>query len=373
MTPPRFPSEEADLDAWAVYSDELQMQGDPRGALIAADLALTGDEAQLREFRRLSGQLCRLPGQRFSWLGPLAVEWNLAHARTLVHTQVQRPHPSPVDGLLRAERFLRSEWGRTVKALRVEWLELAQLHSTQWRALVGSLPPGCRRLELAVRDLTPGAFSPSMLTQLGPVRELSLLFLGMHPELFVSDALDELDLRFLRLNEAALDRVFKALAQTTRVVVRLGNLEVPRTSLPTERVLFGHPDDAVLHGLNHPGCLLLQRTPVQELQRRRGYLGARAQLNRWPRERWGLLAGRNSVTATAYRGSHFSRHGGARWTLRAEEARNAGASVVALALNGRPLAAGEPVPLQMGDVVSMLSEGVERSWRFDAPASDRHH
>ena len=76
--PARLPATAEDLDAWAVYADHLMTIADPRGELIALELALPAEctRAQVADLHALAAPRCRLGGKT-------PIGWCLGHARTL--------------------------------------------------------------------------------------------------------------------------------------------------------------------------------------------------------------------------------------------------------------------------------------------------
>jgi uncharacterized protein (TIGR02996 family) len=227
---PPFPRTEADLAAWHVYADWLLEQRDPRGPLIALDLSLPSviDDATLSRYRREARAVTR----RYAALRKRAttLEWRLGHVRAIaVH------YNAAADELLSA--LARPELA-LLEAASIA-IDDAALSSPRWLALLGALPPSCRRVDLFGSVADVGRLIDSL-----PPSIDTLGVWSRRPERFVTDRLRELvvfEALFVNEDPGAL---LSALARTRTVRLRASN--VPAWAANHDRIVAGRPGDAAI-------------------------------------------------------------------------------------------------------------------------------
>ncbi len=312
MDVPALPRNEADLDEWSVYADELQSRGDPRGELIARDLALPASPGarQLAAFHELARRLCTQ--QKRTWIG-----WCLGHARTmrLVPGAAgrERHHPTPDAVLANAAAQLRQPVMSRLEALAISFAPSSRMQL--WQQLFEALPASCTRLDVQLANRWDGDNPDELLALVPPtVREL-----GLHIDTefvlaagaFVSDRFAVVDLTSTGLDRAMGEVFAYALAGTHEVELRVGTLG-EALALGT-RARVGTPDDAGV--IYDDGCERLPRWSLERLQDRYGVIGVRAQLARVVPEGYAFTVMPNVLwTDLASAGAHLVRRG-ARWTL----------------------------------------------------------
>ncbi len=314
MEPPAFPTSEADLAEWSVYADYLQTRGDPRGELIAHDLALdaTPDPDALHAFHTLAEPLC---AQR----GTTKIGWCLGHARTLAMRL--SPHRASTDTM---HDLLREPALACLESIAIIY-EPGTSHA--WRRALAVLPPTCKRLD--VRFLADWSFlaaeevlaiapptvdtlglstrrEPPAVITLDPAPKTSFA-LNVHVTRLISDRFAVLDLIDAPLTREVSEAVVAALRATRVTEVRTAE----RLSAPRCRV--GAPDDAGVIGER-----TFARVPpwsLELLQERHGLVGARAQLARSMPEHYLLRATQAAIRVAPFLGAGHLAHQRGRWTL----------------------------------------------------------
>jgi len=168
---PAFPASEADLDEWVVYADWLQIKGDPRGELIARELALPPivPRDQLAEFQRLATRFCRQ--QRAARFGHC-----LGHIRTVALPAVMQwtTWSMADDGTLANVRdLLVSRRGARVEQLTLAWRPAG--HDST-RKVLAAVPASCRRVVVnPLEEITPADIARVNADVPPHVRELAFI------------------------------------------------------------------------------------------------------------------------------------------------------------------------------------------------------
>jgi uncharacterized protein (TIGR02996 family) len=304
VEPPPFPRSEADLEAWAVYADWLQLRGDPRdqrrGELIVRELALPVAPSleEVTAFQRASRRVC---GDRRA--SPIA--WCLGHARALrIRTrQVKMGRATGADhGTLASVRdLLASPVGRSLETLELPITPREPM--AIWRRLMAVLPPSCVRVGLELHGPPSAEWNDAIPTT---VRELRLLA-GQSQWLlpFVGDRFDVVE-----IHDPPRHLVPDLLDHTTTM-----RLRVRRAIGLSPRVELGAPDDAVLAAPMLREAVSLARWNPFDLQWRYGRIPARAQLAAQLPEGHGISVHRSRLVSGA--GSTLVRRGES-WTFRFE-------------------------------------------------------
>jgi uncharacterized protein (TIGR02996 family) len=140
-----------DVDAYLVYGDWLEAQGDARGELIAVQAARhkTPGDATLRE---REAALMKQPGR--AWLGDLGqhkalqLAWRYGFVDELIMSQGRRSRDDKSDGGELLERLLAAPVGRLLRKLHVK-LWLSSDYAGIIAALAQARPPALRDLFIA--------------------------------------------------------------------------------------------------------------------------------------------------------------------------------------------------------------------------------
>jgi hypothetical protein len=277
VDPPPFPRTTADLEEWSVYGDYLQGQGDPRGELIAHELALPEAlvTAAVREYQALATPIWR---QR----GTVRFAISLGHLRAMrIMSQpgqkLSRHGVAPSAGTIANAGDLL----RTAAAQTLEELDIAYQPGSDdklWTRLFAGVPSRCTRLYIA---LVP-RFDPSQVAELlaripGHVRELTLH--SFRERARVTDVVALVDDRFDVIDTSSYVDAEPSvwLANTQHVRLRVRRTTSP--SLPP-RVELGAPGDAILVGLDGQGAMSVRQWRLLELEQRYGRIPIRTLLAR---------------------------------------------------------------------------------------------
>jgi hypothetical protein len=312
-----LPTDDADLAEWEVYADWLLTRDDPRGELLAHDLALPVQPSrdQLAAFHELAARAC--PQRR---LAPIA--WCLGHVRTLtVAGELDRRRARVDHGLL--ANVHQQLLGPS--ASRLEELECVYApgpESKAWRRMFSALPPTCRRVAVTLAGPLSEAAADELMGWLpSTVEELALapLRLSMNVQAqfarFVTDRFALVELRRLYVETDLPERLAGALAATHTVELRVGQIELARR-LASHRCHLGSPTAAGVVASKH--VAVLEPWSLLHRQNRYGVIPVRAQLARELPEDHGLQIGRGGDIRASWWGSDLVRRG-TRWTIRPSE------------------------------------------------------
>lgn len=222
MQPPPFPRSEADLGAWLVYTDWLLTRGDPRGELMALDLALPSapEREQLQQFHAAARRFCRQSSTA-------SVSWCLGHARAIELWPMPRRtldlHGGPSSSVLaNACEFLRTPAAASLETLSM----VPEGKPKLMQRLFSALPATCRRLELVLPRQTWPAQSAKLIDMIpSTIRELTLHFneFAGPPCEFIDDRFDVVDLAAARLGPWSRHSLAAALARTRVVQLQQGD------------------------------------------------------------------------------------------------------------------------------------------------------
>lgn len=370
---PAFPRTERDLEDWRVLADELLERGeDTLGRLLAHELA-ADEPGDLHALQELVRRACVAHG--------FEVGWCLGHARTigvrrLKGVRGKSADYTPPDVMLhRLDEFLGRPRAQLVEKLTVP----ANAHSfgKNWRAAMRMLPRSCTAIEVDLHWKRGTEDCAERLLESLP-EHVRMLSLGAHAHhrvtRFIDDRLSILDLRKVPLDPVHIESVLARLSDTRRVRVRLGHVLDRRALASHPRIEFGDIDDAAL--LNERSVTVFRRPALVEMQKRHGYITARAQLLRAIPEPYGIVSHRPAPIVWPWHGGEFVRQRSGQWTLRPpnrEQAnRDSGTPEVGdrgllqFELEGVPLGEGQIVPLPNGSRLTIA--GVE--WRFIASDVD---
>ncbi|MFT3709011.1 MAG: hypothetical protein QM817_15295 [Archangium sp.] len=356
IAPPPFPTSLEQLAAWQVWADQRIEAGDKLGALISADLALgTNPSAErLVAFRHFARSVLRIP-RVFEGV------WFLGHVRHLAvkvrgGARLVRGARPVIDG---GELLTLRDTLSTAALANLESLELTVRPdglSRRWREAAARLPPTCRTLVLHADTYASGD-AELLLSRLPASLVRLRLVPGWMPVLeeFVSDRLEVLDLRSVRLTESRAKQLASFMHATRRVRLVLGDVSTALEDLGP-RISVGEPGDARLIDDSSGSIRLLERSPGWALQRRFGVISALAQLERRVPEIWGV--GTNAQ-AIGWAGDTFTRHVDGSWSVRQRP--TAHESFPAVLVDGAPPAE-QIVPLANG--ARVVIEG--KAWRFSS-------
>jgi hypothetical protein len=343
------PASFADLEAWSVYGDWLEQQGDPRGALIGIDLALP-----LAPSREALAAFHEAHRARFHERDHVTIGYALAHPRTVVLEQGRGiklsggAHDPPLDGTLANLRDLLVDPTYGL----VEEVTLSQPfedHDAHWRRLIAAIPPSCRRVVIIATGLSVAA-GHELVERLPPhVRELAIRRVhgGMARAVDIAPLLDD---RFDTVELIDLDVTYAlrdTLANTKRLRLRVRYLDGTFSS----RIDIG---DTALVRSDPTRATAISIVPwtLIQLQRRHGPISIRAQLGRAVPEGFDASP---SFHRIAPNGHELLRHPSGAWTLRGHEH-------AVYEVDGEPLARDQIVRLDHG---SRIRYGSDREpWVF---------
>ena len=324
MEAPPLPASEADLADWSVYADYLLAQGDPRGELIATDLALPAAPApeQIATFRALAKGL--LPAREKT-----PVAWTLGHARTIdISAQSFKLGKMGIGPAASACDFLA-----TPPAQRIEEVSTNVVvwnNADEWARIAAALPASCRHIVVRGRR---EAIPSWLVASLPPtVRELSGIHVGGDA---VSDRFDVVTLH-RAFDRNARDSIVPALLRTRSVKLRVGDAHA-MIGVPWERVVFtATPGDAAL--VRRGRAITLSARTLLQRQRWFGPINVRAQLAR-------------TVPEKMEQHLDLVRHAD-RWTVR-------GHVDIRASLNGVPLPHDQVITVAHGDRIGIDDDDYE--------------
>ena len=341
--PATFPRDDAELADWSVYADELMLEGDRLGELIAHDLATPANPSD-EQLKRFAANTQRCWRARKT----LDAGWALGHVRELAawgqpRKMMRRMGTDPIDDgtLARLHDILC-----TPALARLEKITVA----TAWepkppllRRALAALPASCTSARIAGNSLD----RPSTMLDLLPAHVTRLAVdvrrLNDVAQL-VDDRFEEIELP--RIEDRDAPAIARALAATSRVRIAVA-LVVLRDG---ERVVLRA--GAGFIQTNPRRVVTLGEPSLCAVQRHYGVVPIRAQLARaLPAPYW-VSAHDGLIVAGPDFGSTLMRRGDA-WTLRGE----GGLDPFPIALRGSLLAPGQIAPIHDGDVVSI--DGVE--------------
>ncbi|MGE0868821.1 MAG: hypothetical protein AB7P03_09670 [Kofleriaceae bacterium] len=350
MRPARLPQTEDDLAEWSVYADWLLTRNDPRGELLALELALPSEPSaeQLAEFQTRVGSQYR--GRNTSFIA-----WTLFHARAVeLHG---RPHDTADAGTIAsAIELFASDAGQFVEHVGFGITELDQAT----RRLIWRLPHSCTSLSiwlgershaLRIEDLV--GIIPATVRRIEVVDDCVGTRSG-RLDWLIDDRWDVVAFGS-GMNLDAITQLAARLAVTTHVKLAIEDTRRARLAwgelwLPWDRCAFGTPRDAVIVQPARGSAALLPRWGQVDLQRRYGPIPIRAQLAVALPEDHGLAFrfDHNGVPdIQRVRGSTLVRRGRS-WTLRPDQIGNH-------VLNGASLRPGQIVPIAHGDRLAIES------------------
>lgn len=277
MEPPAtFPADEADLAEWAVYADDLLTRGDPRGELLAHELALPAapEREAVAAFQALASRFCRQGGHA-------PIGWCLGHARTLtiVGWQPRFKGPAAVDAgtLANVHQLLLRPIGARLEQLGCVYTPREEPKA--WRRVFSALPATCRRV-----SVTPiGEWSESDVDELvawlpATVDELAIMLPRVatraHVARFVTDRFAVIELEQVRPDSVLEPQVAAAFAATRTLRLRVDQLDLARR-IASDRCRVGSLSAAGL--VTSRGIGILEPWSLLELQGRYGLVPVRAQ------------------------------------------------------------------------------------------------
>ena len=266
LLPPRLPSKEADLSEWSVYADYLIERGEPRGELVAREIATSElpTVEELAAIRALATTLC--PRERPStW-----TLWTLGHADRLMI-----PYGMSARALVDAAPALRAAETTTTTTLAVVYR--ASVPTAMWRTLFARMPRGCARVEVSPMDESTNAAQLERFVACLPntVRELALShFAPGALAVLATDRFDLVELTGWIDDPRAREEATAALAQTSRM--RLRTWTEPQRSPPHPRLELGRPGDGIVELTQRR--VALPRWTVADLDAIYGYLPIRTRL-----------------------------------------------------------------------------------------------
>lgn len=268
-TPRAFPRDRAGLDEWAVYGDYLQTIGDPRGELIATDLALPdlATREQVAAFHRAHAQL--LP-RRYSGV---ELGFALGHVRTVEIFTVLR---SRVESAQHARvRSLLAEPGAHLIDRVAFALDLRKRERDRaWRGVLSLVPDGAR-VVIAPNAALEREHIAWLLAELPPhVRDLAVVEARHTAFALIDDRFDVVELRDRMAWASVPEPILERLSATSRVRVRVDRV----AATWPERVELGRPGDAALYDPARHVAVALRRHELAQIQRQAGVVGIRAQI-----------------------------------------------------------------------------------------------
>lgn len=360
MHSPPLPRQLSDLHSWHVHADHLLEGGEAAlGEFIAHDLTLSSPtKPELRAFHERAKHVCRLSRE-------LEVGWLLGYAKTLTVT-ARNPRvrmsrstelPSMTDHALVQLKALLAR--PALSMLEQVSLSLSRPPHPPLIGVLAALPPTCHTVEIAANGFSNDAHT--LLGLLPPQVEVLRPFTRYGADLsnFIGDSVRWVDLRLAPLHSKNIDLLERALQAHPSVQVRLGDVSDARLlERLAGRCTVGGPDDAALIDEASGAVVIIERAPLEALQRRFGVIAARAQLTRSLPEWFDVSESPTGVHCRSFGGSALLRRGDGSWWVRNEPQEWARAPM--LALEGEPLGTGPAVPLVEG---ARLQVGVRR-FRF---------
>jgi uncharacterized protein (TIGR02996 family) len=315
---PVFPATEADLAEWAVYADWLISHGDPRGELIAHELALPAmpDREPLAVFHALGARSCKQ--REHSPIG-----WCLGHARTLtLHGRAtKRGEWGAVDHgtLANVHQLLGQPIGARLEELACVYWPRQQPRG--WQRVFSALPPTCRRVMLTLTGQWTSTDVDELVAWLPrTVQELALSHAYSRPPTnardhyarFVTDRFAVVELLDYAVSTLLQDQLADAFAATHTVALRVRHLEL-RRRLGSDRCHLGSPFAAGLTGSRF--VAVLEPWPLILMQGRYGVMPIRAQIARELPEDHGLGPDGDGYLRASPGSADLVRRG-SRWTIR---------------------------------------------------------
>lgn len=296
MIAPPFPRTEAELVDWSVYADALMRDGDPRGEVIAKELAASAVPPK----KLVPPPAIAVPHARATW--------TLGHLRDLWIEPKHHDHELDRAQLEALIALLESPDAAQLETLLIisHWSALPLL-----RRVFAVLPKRCTRVIARQPQIYATAGTDmGVIASLMPdhVTELALSWNWMtNLEAAIDDRFSVLDLPAIREQDVA--PVVAGLARTSRVRVRVQQLE----PIHERVVTFDGP--GFLATTKRHATAILPRSRW-DLQQSHGVLPIRAQLNRSLPTAYTVQDHVTTLSATIG-GNHLIHRGGT-WSLRAE-------------------------------------------------------
>lgn len=310
--PARLPQAEADLADWSVYADALLEHGDPRGGVLALELALPAGAA-LHEVAPVMNRwrtFCPQPHDRAIKIG-----WTLGYARALAVRGANTPNvvalPQPIAAptFAAVSHLLRQPLCRLLESIELD--------------VRG--PDTTPAIEVLLRDLPASCTRIVIHAPLAPFAAIASVF----------DVIPA-HVTHLAFGEGLLVPREHAHALAARFDVELGRLYTLDASWVHAGCRFG---DAGLIAARSTAVTVLDRPSLLELQRSHGIVMIRAQLERRLPEVHGLRGPprEGSTDATLVRRP-------ARWTLGGDRG---------IQLNGTDVPPGAQVTIEDGSTITI--------------------